>query len=165
MFALALGCAALSPATALAQAKASDKLPPANPLPYEDAEAAAVMAPINAAFAGLAAHDGAAILAQTRPEGGATVALEKADGTRSVRHLSWTEFTAGIKPGPDRYEERLAQPAIEVDGDIAMVWAPYTFYLNGKADHCGVDLFDLVRENGSWKIINVTWSQRSTGCR
>ncbi len=160
----ALLVALLAPSAALAQSAPSDKLPPANPLPYADADSANVMAPINAMFSGLAGHDGAAILAQTRPEGGATLALEKADGSRLIRHLSWAEFTAGIKPGPDRYEERLSDVAIEVDGDVAMVWAPYTFYLNGKADHCGVDHFDLVRENGGWKVLNVTWSQRTTGC-
>ncbi|MEI9926561.1 MAG: nuclear transport factor 2 family protein [Sphingomonas sp.] len=149
----------------VAQAQSADKLPPANPLPYADADSAAVMAPITAMFAGLAAHDAAAILAQTRPEGGATVAVEHPDGTRSVRHFGWAEFAGGIKPGADRYEERLSDPAIEVDGDVAMVWAPYVFYLNGKPDHCGVDHFDLVRENGAWKVLNVTWSQRTSGCR
>ena len=47
-------------------------LPPANPVPYTDPDAANVMAPVNALFAGLAARDAAAILAQTTPEGGAT---------------------------------------------------------------------------------------------
>jgi len=27
-----------------------------------------------------------------------------------------------------------------------------------------VDHFDLVRENGAWKVQNVTWSSRTTGC-
>ena len=125
---------------------------------------AAIMAPINALFAGLAARDSAAILAQLRADGGATVASEKADGTRSVRHMSWPEFAAGIKPGPEKYEERISSPAIEIDGDIAMVWAPYIFFVDGKAHHCGVDHFDLVREAGTWKILNITWSQRTTGC-
>src|SRR3546814_10786446 len=37
-------------------------------------------------------------------------------------------------------------PAVEIDGDIAMVWAPYTFLLDGKPHHCGIDHFDLIRE-------------------
>ena len=147
---------------ALAAQTVSDKLPPANPLPNADADTSAVMAPINAMFAGLAARDPAAIAAQLRPEGGATVAVEKPDGTRQLRHLGWAEFTAGIKPGPERYGERLIDPAIEVDGDIAMVWSPYVFTIDGKVDHCGTDHFDLVREAGRWKVLNVTWSQRTT---
>lgn len=154
----------LAPLPALAQNTPTPRLPPANPLPYEDAEAAAVLAPINAMFAGLAAQDGAAILAQTRPEGGATVAVEKPDGGRSIRHLSWAEFAAGIKPGPQKLEERQTMPAIEVDGDIAMVWSPYLFLVDGKVRHCGTNHFDLVREGGAWKVLNVTWTQRTAGC-
>ena len=147
-----------------AQITPMQPMPKGTGLPLADADMSAVMAPVDRMFAGLAARDAAAITAQLRPDGGATVAVEKADGSRVVRHLSWAEFTAGINPGPERYEERLTDPAIEVDGDIAMVWSPYTFYVDGKAQHCGVDHFDLVRENGSWKILNVTWSQRTTGC-
>ncbi len=152
------------PALLLLALQSAGRLPPANPLPYADPVAGAVMAPIDAMFLGLAAHDGAAILAQVRPDGGATVAVEKPDGTRSIRRMSWTEFAAGVKSGPDRLEEKLTDTAIEVDGDIAMVWGPYTFTVNGKLHHCGVDHFDLIRENGAWKVLNVTWSQRTTGC-
>ncbi|NIJ06484.1 hypothetical protein FHS31_000066 [Sphingomonas vulcanisoli] len=139
-------------------------LPKANPLPLADIDTRAVMAPIDAMFAGLAARDGAAILAQVRTEGGATVVREAPDGTRTIKHLSWADFAGGIKPGPEHYEERLTDPAIEVDGDIAMVWSPYVFTVDGRAHHCGVDHFDLVREGDGWKVLNVTWSQRTTGC-
>ncbi len=145
-------------------AAATAKLPAWQATPPPESVEAGVMAPINAMFAGLATRDGAAILAQTRPEGGATVAAEKPDGTRSIRHLSWAEFAGGIKPGPDHFEERLSDPAIEVDGEIAMVWSPYVFTIDGKTHHCGVDHFDLVREAGAWKVLNVTWSQRTVGC-
>lgn len=134
-------------------------LPPA-PL----AEDAGVMVPIDALFAGLTARDGQAILAQVRPDGGATVAEEKPDGTRTVRRMSWPEFAALIKPGPERYAERLSDPAVDIDGDIAMVWSPYVFTIDGKVAHCGTDHFDMVREAGRWKIANITWSSRTTGC-
>jgi hypothetical protein len=147
-----------------AQITPMQPMPKGTGLPLADVDTAAVMAPIDRLFAGLAARDAAAISAQLRTDGGATIAVEKADGSHVVRHLSWAEFTAGIKPGPEKYEERLTDPAVEVDGDIAMVWAPYTFFVDGKAQHCGVDHFDLVRENGAWKILNVTWSQRTSGC-
>ena len=147
-----------------ADQKSSDKLPPANPLPPPTSEEGQVMAPINAMFDGLARRDSAIILAAMRPDATAVVAAEKADGTRSVRRLTGAEFAAGVKPGPERYEERLTDPAVEIDGDIAMVWSPYVFLIDGKVHHCGVDHFDLVRENGSWKVANVTWSSRTTEC-
>jgi hypothetical protein len=104
------------------------------------------------------------ILAQAWPEGAATIVAEKPDGSRSVRHLSWADFAGGIKPGPEHYREKLLDPAIEIDGDIAMVWSRYVFTIDGKPDHCGVDHFDLIREKGAWKVLSVTWSERTTGC-
>ena len=127
-------------------------------------EEAGVMVPIDALLVALAARDGQAILAQVRPDGSATVAEEKPDGTRSVRRTSWPEFAASIKPGPERYAERLTDPAVDIDGDIAMVWSPYVFTIDGKVSHCGTDHFDMVREAGRWKIANLTWSKRTTGC-
>ena len=148
---------------ASAAAQTTNKLPPANPLPPPVSEEGQVMAPVNALFDGLARRDGAIILAAMRPDGTATAAGEKADGTHSVRRMTAAEFAAGIKPGPERFEERLTDPAIEIDGDIAMVWSPYVFLIDGKVHQCGVDHFDLVREGGSWKVANITWSSRTTG--
>ena len=141
-----------------------DRLPPANPVPYSDPEVASVMAPVDAMLRAIGARDGAALLQQVRADGGATVANERPDGTRSVRRLSWADFAVGVKPGAERVEERQGFPAVEVDGDIAMVWAPYTFMVNGTVRHCGTNHYDLIREGGGWKVINVTWSQRTTGC-
>jgi len=163
-----LAGAMLLAAPALAQdgppPKISDKLPPANPIPYAPADVDAVMAPVNAALAGIAAHDASAIQAQLAADGGATVVIENADGTTKTEHLAWPQFLAGIKPGDDSYQERLSDPAIESDGHVALVWSPYVFYLNGKPHHCGTDHFDLVKQADGWKIVNITWSQRTTGC-
>lgn len=149
---------------ALLLAADTAKLPKWNALPMDGSAEAAVMAPINRMFDGLEARDGAMILAQTRPEGGATVVAEKPDGTRTIRHESWTEFAGGIKPGPEHFREQLLDPAVEIDGDIAMVWSRYVFTIDGKPHHCGVDHFNLIRENGAWKVLNVTWSSRTMGC-
>jgi len=164
MKALLLAAALLLPSTAYAQTTSTDRLPPANPLPYADADSAAVMAPVSRLLAALAARDPAALLAQLRPDGGATIATEGADGQHTVRHLTWAEFADNLKPGPEKFDERLSDPAIEVDGDIAMVWAPYVFRIDGKVSHCGIDHFSLVRENGAWKIANISWTKRTTGC-
>lgn len=142
------------------QVTPTPKLPPANPLPYADADAAAVLAPVNALFAALAARDGQAVLAQTLPQGRATAV----DAGGQLRPMSWQEFAAGLKPGPERLEEQLTDPAIDVDGDIAMVWSPYVFRINGQLRHCGTDHFDLVRVDGHWKLLNATWTQRTSGC-
>ncbi len=139
-------------------------LPKAQPLPPPDADTAAVLAPIGRMFAGLTAKDGAAILAQTLPEGRATAVLTLPDGTKAVRTRTWGDFAAGIKDAPNRLEERLINPAVEIDGDIAMVWSPYIFLIDGKVSHCGVDHFDMIRSAAGWKVLNITWTQRQTDC-
>ena len=149
---------------AILLAAQSDRLPPANPVPYSDADVANVMAPVDAMLRAIAARDGAAIFQLVRPDGGATVAVEGPDGARSLRRLSWAEFAGNFKPGAERLEERQGFPAVELDGDIAMVWAPYTFLVNGAVRHCGTNHYDLVREGGRWRVLNVTWTQRTTGC-
>lgn len=127
-------------------------------------EAPVVLATVQRFLSALEANDRAAILAVTRAEGGATAALERPDGATAIRHLGWAEFAAQFTPGRDHFSEGITDPAVEVDGSIAMVWAPYTVKRNGTLSHCGYDHFDLVREAGAWKVLNVTWSQRTTGC-
>ena len=136
----------------------------ATPLPPPDAETAAVLAPITRLFAALTAKDGAQILAQTRAGGRATAIVAMPDGTHEVRTRNWSEFATSIRDAPSRLEERLINPAVEIDGDIAMVWSPYVFVIDGKVSHCGTDHFDMIRDAGGWKILSITWTQRSTDC-
>ncbi|HTI31950.1 MAG TPA: hypothetical protein VL405_07435 [Sphingomonas sp.] len=133
-------------------------------LPPPDSAEGAVMAPVTALLAALTAHDGNAILAVTLPEGAITSARVAADGTRTSKTLRWAEFATNLKPDGHRIVEMLGTPAIEIDEDVAMVWAPYTFTIDGKLSHCGYDHFDLVRSGGQWKILNITYSHRTTGC-
>ncbi|WP_010183522.1 nuclear transport factor 2 family protein [Sphingomonas sp. PAMC 26605] len=133
-------------------------------LPPPGTEEAQVMAPVTALLAGIAARDAAAIGQALRSDATATAVAEQGDGTRKITHSSREQLLARFAPGPERYDERLSDAAVEIDGDIAMVWSPYTFRIDGTLHHCGYDHFDLVREGGSWKIQNVTWSSRTTGC-
>ena len=124
-----------------------------------------MLQPINALFAGIAAHDGAAISALLVPNGGASVVTEGPNGSRTVQRRSWAELLARVTTSHDKLEERLIDPAIESDGSVAMVWGNFVFLVNGKVDHCGTDHFNLVRDSsGAWKIADASWSNRTTGC-
>lgn len=149
--------AALAVAVAL-QTAPSGAVDPASP------EGAAVMAPVNAVFAALAARDGEAILPHVDPNGRINVVVERIDGARRYGTPTWAEFAAGLTPGPERFEEVMPNPTVAIDGDIAVVWGRYAFRIDGQTSHCGVDHFDLIRRNDAWVIVNLTWSQRTTGC-
>ena len=103
------------------------------------------------------------MLRQVYPDGRVTASGMRGDGASNLRQQSWSQFAERIKPD-SAFQERIADPAIEIDGDIAMVWAPFVVRVAGKASNCGVDHFDLVRENGAWKVMNLTFSSRTTGC-
>lgn len=147
---------------ALAAASPEARLPPARALPPPLTDEQAVLMPINKLFAAMSAKDVAAILAQARPEGHLTGTSDA-----GAKGYSWSEFAAGFKAGegPVLEERLVGAPAIEIDGDIAMVWSPYVFLIDGKLSHCGIDHFDLVRDaGGPWKVLNITWTKRTTGC-
>ena len=141
---------------------AAQGLPPAKALPPPDGDTAAVLAPINSVFAAFESGDAAAMLRYVYPDGRVTATGTRANSS-GLRQLSWTQFAERVKPGQG-FQERISDPAIEIDGDVAMVWAPFVVRVGGKVSNCGYDLFDLVRDNGTWKIMNVTFSSRTTDC-
>ena len=143
--------------------QSSGSLHPAEKLPPPSFEEAAVLAPITATFAAFEAGDSAAMLRYVVPEGRVTAVGKAPDGTDRMRMQSFAEFATRLKPGSG-FKERITNPAIEIDGDVAMVWAPFTVEVGGKIQSCGTDHFDLIRQNGAWKIMNVTYSSRATGC-
>lgn len=150
----------------LAQITPTQPMPRGTALPPPGTEEGAVIAPITRLFAAMAAKDGAAILAQVRPDGRVTGVVQPADPATPIRSGGWTDFAARFKPGEGPVlEERLTgTPAVEIDGDVAMVWGRYDFLIDGKVHHCGYDHFDLVRDGGRWKIANISYSTRTTGC-
>ncbi len=61
-------------------------------------------------------------------------------------------------------DEQIVFESIKIDGQLAMVWAPYKFYFDGKFSHCGIDSFQLVFINGQWKIQYLIDTRRKQPC-
>ncbi len=61
-------------------------------------------------------------------------------------------------------DERISFTTVNVDDNLAAVWTPYKFYYNGQFSHCGVNSFQLHKENGVWKIAYIIDTRRKTGC-
>ena len=142
---------------------AANDLPPAGPIPAPTFDEAEVLAPINAAFAAFKRGDGAAVLRHAYPDGRVTAVGTLPSGFSGLRQSSFTEFAAKLTPAA-AFRERITNPAIEIDGDVALVWAPFIVEIGGKVASCGYDHFDLVRQDRVWKIMNLTFSSRTTGC-
>ncbi len=60
----------------------------------------------------------------------------------------------------DIWFEKLMSFNIKIDTNMANVWAPYEFYLNGEFSHCGVNSFQLFKNNGNWEIIYIVDTRR-----
>lgn len=117
----------------------------------QSAEEQAVLAPIHAMFDGMSKRDAAAIKAPTLP--GGTMVLMR-DGKPA--QMTFEAFAERVgKPGKTQIEERIHDPLVRSDNDLAVVWAPFEFLVDGKVDHCGTDLFNLVRVDGRWMIASV----------
>ena len=114
-------------------------------------EEQAILAPVNAMFDGMAKRDAAAIK-EPLLAGGTMVLMRDGKPTQ----MTFEAFAEHVgKPGTTQIEERIHDPLIRIDNDLAVVWAPFEFLVNGKVDHCGTDLFNLVRQDGKWLIASI----------
>jgi putative lumazine-binding protein len=114
-------------------------------------EQQAVLAPVRAMFDGMAKRDPEAI---KKPllAGGTMVLMREGKPTQ----MTFEAFAERVgRPGTTRIEERIYNPLVRIDHDLAVVWAPFKFFVDGKVDHCGTDLFNLVRVEGQWRIASV----------
>ena len=115
------------------------------------AEQQAVLAPIMQLFDGMAKRD-AATIKKPLLSGGTMVLMR--DGKPS--QMTFADFADRLgKPGTTQIQERIHDPLVRIDHDLAVVWAPFEFLVDGKVDHCGTDLFNLVRTDGKWVIASV----------
>lgn len=147
----------------LLAAAQADRLPPANPLPPTTREEAQLLEPIRAMFAAFKAGDGAELLRNVYRDGRVTAVGTLPSGANGVRSESFAAYAARMSPTTG-FLERISSPAMKIDGDVAMVWAAFTIKRGEKIVSCGYDHFDLVREQGVWKVMNLTFSSRVSGC-
>ena len=63
------------------------------------------------------------------------------------------ESLAGLQKSTQTHRERIWNPEVRVRGRIAAVWAPYDFWTDGAFSHCGIDAFDLIKNEDGWRIV------------
>lgn len=59
-----------------------------------------------------------------------------------------------------KLEERISDPEVKIDDNLAQVWTRYDFYVDGVKSHCGVDSYQIIRTNEGWKILQIVDTQR-----
>ena len=105
----------------------------------------------------------------------AMAAMKTADGmTYQWRPTEGSDIHISARPSsfwhdPARadghaYRERYWSSTVMIRGGIAVVWAPYEFWINGKTSHCGVDVVDFVKIDGEWIVSNTMWTVVPEAC-
>ena len=124
----------------------------------------AVLAVVDGLFAAMLARDGAAVTPLVEPQGIVTQVSLAPDGSQRITSTPWADFAAGLARAPAPIRERLFDPEVRIRGDIAMVWSRYDLSVGDTFSHCGTDLFDLIRRDGRWRMLHVTYTRERTGC-
>ena len=120
---------------------------------------------VNKLFTALKAGDSTMILASFANSAILQTIVTTKEAKVLIRNEALTEFAHFVTMLPKgSADERITFETVKIDGDLAIVWTPYNFYLNGKFSHCGVNSFQLVRLGGSWKIQYLIDTRRKTGC-
>ena len=174
--ALCVGVSTLSLAQAPApsQQPSDPTLAKAEALPPTQAQAAAplpttaedsVKAAVNELFLAMKNSDGPRLTASFADSALLQTIVVNKDGKTVARNESVAEFAASISKLPvGAADERIRFDIVKIDGPLAIVWAPYSFYYKGKFSHCGVDSFQMLRSGGTWKILYIIDTRRKELC-
>lgn len=117
----------------------------------------AILAAVQRFFDALSSQDGAAMARTVLPGGIHTSVASLPDGRLELRRRPADgPIAAGL-------HERMWNPVVTQRGALAVVWTPYEFQRDGKTTHCGVDVFNLVKD-GEWKIAGIAWTVEPDAC-
>lgn len=112
-------------------------------------------------FVGLNSKDTTAIRKQCYK----SVIVQTIHKTKQGNQLKTDNFnnfliSISMIPVEVKIEEKILEYKIEVDGNLAHVWAPYEFYVDGNLSHKGVNSFTLYKEDFNWQIIYIIDTRR-----
>ena len=116
---------------------------------------------VNDFFAAFHAKDTVALKSLCHSE----IVMKTIANTKEGNKLVSEEFDEFLKsisaiPLDLIFFEKLIDYKIEIDGNLAHVWTPYEFYVNGDLSHIGANAFTLYNDNGKWQIIHLIDTRR-----
>ena len=81
--------------------------------------------------------------------------------TRSV-----DDFVAAVgMPRKAVWNEVFWDPEVQIDQNMAQIWAPYAFYIDGQLSHCGIDALQLFKSEVGWKILQIAYTRQTEDCQ
>ncbi len=129
-----------------------------------DREYGAAMAAVDAFFAAINGNDGNALARLYTPEATIVARRKQPDGNWIVRTRTGASDVENARKETRRFTETYWKPTLTIHQGIAVFWAPYSFDIDGKRSHCGVDVVNLVKVDGVWRISAVGYTVEPDGC-
>lgn len=132
---------------------------------FAQGDEAAVKEAVNRLFEGMKKTDTTMIRSVFSTQPILQTVFKNKEGKVFIESEPLDSFLVAVsKPHTEVYDERITFDVVKIDGDLAMVWAQYKFYVGEKFSHCGVDCFQMVKLNGEWKIQYLIDTRRRQGC-
>lgn len=135
----------------------------AEPAPPAD-ERAEVIAAVDRFIAAINSNDAEALKQMAIPEGMNISLRYQPDGSSKIRTKSNAQDAAETPAEMRKFTEKYWDPTVLIHNGIAVFWAPYSFDIDGKRSHCGVDQFDFIKVDGQWKLASSMWTVEPNGC-
>lgn len=130
-------------------------------------DGAAIMQPITQLFTGMNVGDSAMVHRSfTSTVLLTTIAKDREGKLRVTYENSLAGFLKAVgTPRAEALSEPIWDVKMNVDGNLATVWAQYALYVGKKFSHCGVDAFSLVKgDDGQWRIFQLADTRKKEGC-
>ncbi|MCY7349197.1 MAG: nuclear transport factor 2 family protein [Cytophagaceae bacterium] len=134
---------------------------PANHTQAQQTEEAAVKATIDRMFEGMKKGDSTLVRSVFHPTARLQTAFVNREGKAMLKSETIDGFVKAVgTPHKEVWDERVLGYDIKIDDNLATVWTPYEFYVNGNYLHEGVNAFQLFRSANGWKIIQICDTRR-----
>ena len=90
----------------------------------------------------------------------ATIKSSSSDTVLVVDDIGQFYKSIASIPESVKFYEELTEIEVLSDVILAHVWTNYTFHLNDKVSHIGVNAFTLINQGGFWKIFYLVDTRR-----
>jgi uncharacterized protein YceK len=131
---------------------------------HQSAEEKAVLEAMDSFMTAISESDHAALAAMQMPDSMSFQWRPKKGGGMHITSHPQSYWSDPSKDDGRVYRERYWSPSVMIRGGIAIVWAPYEFWVDGQTSHCGVDVLDFVKLDGSWLVANAMWTVEPEAC-
>jgi hypothetical protein len=126
---------------------------------------AAARAAVTALFDAMRSGSADGVRAAFVPGARLQTAMVGPDGEPALRDEQVEAFAVAVgTPREQVWDERIDAWHVRVDGPLAVVTTDYSFYVDDRFSHCGINAIQLLRTADGWRIFQLVDTRRRTGC-